>query len=67
LNKDVNIDIKMKAAISAVIEAYLAQIKPVSKRQLKKLNEWKLFTESDYNQLRISKINPWKNHTGFYN
>lgn len=57
----------MKAAISAAIEAYLAQIKPVSKRQLKKLNEWKLFTESDYNQLRISKINPWKNHTGFYN
>ena len=61
------VDIKMRAVISATIQAYLTEIETTAiTKPTEKINGWKLFTTTDYNRLRIAKTNPWKNHTGFY-
>jgi hypothetical protein len=67
LNQEQVIEITMKVAISAAIQAYLNQ-STASNPQLpaNAINRWKLFTSTDYNVLRTSRANPWKNHTGFY-
>jgi len=65
LNKQ--IDTKLKAAISGAIQAYLTQHFIVKVEEPNnRINAWKLFTSSNYNVLRNSKPNPWKNSAGYY-
>ena len=63
MNKEPTIDITIKAAISAAIQAYLNQSTTGNHPQtVNPINRWKLFTTTDYNVLRTSRANPWKNH-----
>ncbi len=67
MNQEQIIGITMKVAISAAIQAYLNQSTAGNPQQpASVINRWKLFTSTDYNILRTSGTNPWKNHTGFY-